>query len=96
MKNIINQIFEIESKLNTQEKGNLQRNFERLYYELEQKGYKIVNPIGQTYDERDLSIEANLLTENGRQKITKVLKPVVYHNVDGVYTLIQKAVVIVE
>lgn len=96
MKNIINQLFEIESKLNTTEKANLQRNFERIYYELEQKGYKVVSPIGQSYDERDLSIEANLLSENGKQKITKVLKPVVYHNIDGVYTLIQKAIVIVE
>jgi len=96
MKNIINQIFEIESKLNASEKTTLQRNFERIYYELEQEGYKIINPIGHRYDERDLSIEANLLTEGGNQKIVKVLKPAIYHNVDGINTLIQKAIVIVE
>jgi len=96
MKNIINQIFEIETKLGTENGQNVKRNFERLYHEIEQEGFKVVNPIGQRYDERDVSIEANFLSESHQNKISKVIKPVIYHQIDGEYTLVQKAVVIVE
>jgi hypothetical protein len=97
MKDIITQIFEIENKIKVEEMGLYKRNFQRIYHELEQIGYTIVNPIGQQYDERDSSIEANILQEGHTNlKITKVLKPTIYKQNDISKELIQKAIVIVE
>ena len=95
MKNIINQVFEMEKKATEQNLDAFDRNLSRIYHELEEMGYKIVNPTGTNYDERDASIDANILTPNAR-KITKVLKPVIYKIENDAYSLIQKGVVIVE
>ncbi|PWS27910.1 hypothetical protein DHW03_10090 [Pedobacter yonginense] len=97
MKDIITQIFEIENKIKTEDFASFKRNFQRIYHELEQEGYIVVNPLHQPYDERDASVEANILNESGQSlKITKVLKPTIYKNENGNRILIQKAVVIVE
>jgi uncharacterized protein (UPF0297 family) len=95
MNNIINQIFEINKKASEQNIEVFERNINRIYHELEEMGYKIINPTGTLYDIRDASIEANLLNENAK-KITKVLKPVIYKNENDTFILIQKGVVIVE
>ena len=97
MKDIITQIFEIENKIKPTDLPLFKRNFQRIYHELELEGYTIINPIGQYYDEREVAIEANILSEkNGKLKITKVLKPVIYKQEAGNRLLVQKAVVIVE
>lgn len=95
MEAIINQLFEIEKKASEQNIDVFERNLNRIQHELTELGYKIVNPIGTNYDERDASIEANLLNPNAK-KITKVLKPVIYKMESETYTLVQKGVVIVE
>lgn len=95
MEAIINQLFEIEKKASEQNIDVFERNLNRIQHELTELGYKIVNPIGTNYDERDASIEANLLNPNAK-KITKVLKPVIYKMGNETYTLVQKGVVIVE
>ena len=95
MEAIINQLFEIEKKANEQDIEIFDRNLNRIQHELEELGYKIINPIGTNYDERDASIEANLLNPNAK-KITKVLKPVIYKMESNGYTLVQKGVVIAE
>ena len=97
MKDIITQIFEIENKIKPEDLPQFKRNFQRIYHELEQEGYTIVNPMGQVYDERDVSIEANIADDSAENlKITRVLKPTIYKNEgDGKNILIQKAVVIV-
>lgn len=95
MENIINQLFEIEKKANTQSIDIFERNFNRIYHELEELGYKIVNPLHANYDERDNSVEANIMNENAK-KITKVIKPVIFQKQGDQYILIQKGVVIVE
>ena len=95
MEAIINQLFEIEKKANEQNIEVFDRNLNRIQHELEELGYKIINPIGTNYDERDASIEANLLNPNAK-KITKVLKPVIYKMENNGYTLVQKGVVIAE
>ena len=97
MKDIISQIFEIENKIKTEDLPLFKRNFQRIYHEFEQEGYVVFNPLGQHYDERDVSIEANILKEgNESLKISKVLKPVIYKQEGNNRILIQKAVVIVE
>jgi hypothetical protein len=95
MENIINQLFEIEKKAAEQGLDTFDRNLRRVFHELEEMGYKIVNPLGTRYDERDASIEANILNA-GSAKITKVLKPVIYKMDQDNLRLIQKGVVIVE
>ncbi|PJJ10133.1 hypothetical protein CLU83_3524 [Flavobacterium sp. 1] len=95
MNAIINQLFEIEKKALEQNIDGFERNLKRIYHELEEKGYKIVNPLGTNYDERDSSIEANILNSNSK-KITKVIRPTIYKSENNTFQLIQKAVVIVE
>jgi uncharacterized protein YajQ (UPF0234 family) len=95
MEAIINQLFEIEKKATEQNLDIFERNLNRIQHELEELGYKIINPIGNQYDERDASIEANILNPNAK-KITKVLKPVIYKMQNDNYTLLQKGIVIVE
>lgn len=95
MKDIINQVFEIEKKSIEQNIDGFERNLRRIQNEFEELGYKIVNPIGASYDERDASLEANMMSSNAT-KITKVLKPVIYKMENDAYSLIQKGVVIVE
>jgi uncharacterized protein YajQ (UPF0234 family) len=95
MEAIINQLFEIEKKATEQNLDIFERNLNRIQHELEELGYKIINPIGNQYDERDASIEANILNPNAK-KITKVLKPVIYKMQNDNYILLQKGIVIVE
>lgn len=92
---IINQLFEIEKKALEQNIDGFERNLKRIYHELEEKGYKIVNPLGTNYDERDSSIDANILNANSK-KITKVIRPAIYKTENNTFQLVQKAVVIVE
>lgn len=95
MEAIINQLFEIEKKATEQNSNLFERNISRIQHELTEMGYKIVNPMGTQYDDRDTSIEANLLHPNAK-KITKVLKPIIYKKENDSFFLIQKGVVIVE
>lgn len=95
MEAIINQLFEIEKKAQENQIELFERNFNRIQHEITEMGYKVINPIGLNYDERDNSIEANLMHANAK-KITKVLKPVIYHNSGDGFVLVQKGVVIVE
>ena len=95
MEAIINQIFEIEKKAKEQNIDTFERNMNRIQHELTEMGYKVVNPFGTRYDERDTSIEANLLNPKAT-KITKVLKPIIYKLENDSYVLTQKGVVIVE
>ena len=95
MKEIINQLFEIEKKVSDHNLDMLERNLTRIFHQLEEMGYQIVNPIGKRYDERDASVEANILNPNA-EIITRVLKPVIYTTENGQYTLLHKGVVIVE
>jgi len=95
MKEIINQLFEIEKKVTDNNLDILDRNIQRIFHQLEEMGYQVVNPVGKRYDERDASVEANILNA-GATTITRVLKPIIYTVDSGNYTLLQKGVVIVE
>ena len=91
MNNIINQLFEIDKKSAEQNIDVFDRNLKRIFHELEEMGYKIINPLGNIYDERDASIEANILNSQA-SRISKVLKPVIYKSENGSFALIQKGV----
>lgn len=96
METIINQIFEISQKSENSSEINLSRNLKRIYSELEEMGYQIINPMGRAYRETDSDIEANIAGNVSRNsKIEKVLKPIIYKNENGNNVLIQKGIVIV-
>jgi len=95
MEQIINQIFEIDRKSNELNLDHFQRNLNRIYHEFEELGYKIVNPLGQRYDERDVSVEATLTTSRAHT-IKKVIKPAIFKMESGQFVLVQKAIVLVE
>lgn len=96
METIINQIFEISQKSENNTEINLSRNIKRIYSELEEMGYQIINPIGRPYRETDSDIEANIAGGISRKsKVEKVLKPIIYKNENGSNVLIQKGIVIV-
>lgn len=95
---IINQIFEIEQKLQSRGDGIADRNFKRIYHELENMGYKVVDPAGRVYKETDADIEATLPGDlSGVLRVGRVLKPVIYRQESGEQPyLIQKGIVIIE
>ena len=93
MLTIINQIHEIQSKL--QGNPDYQKHFDRIYHELNESGYIVYSPINETYNENDTSIEV-LFREENQQIIKKVVKPAVYKLENGQKTLLQKAVVLIE
>lgn len=95
MKEIINQIYEIQRKAVDNNLIIFERNFERLNYELESMGFHIVIPLNQAFDDTDMSIEATVVSQN-LNTITKVIKPTIYKNDNGNITLLQKGIVIVE
>lgn len=94
---LINQIFEISQKVKQNSFTVIDRNLRRIFFELEEKGYQIINPIGRIYKDTDADIEANISTKlTSKSKVIKVLKPIVYLNENGQNQLIQKAITIVE
>jgi hypothetical protein len=94
---IINQIFEIEQRL-TQEniEEKFARNFEKISALLADDGYKISNPIGETFSETRTDIDASLIGNSSKPKIIRVIKPIIYLQKDGGVSLIQKGIVVAE
>lgn len=94
---LINQIFEISQKVEQNSFTAVDRNLRRIFSELEEKGYQIVNPLGRIYKDTDADIEANISSKlTSKSKVTKVLKPIIYLNENGQNQLIQKGITIVE
>ena len=95
MKEIINQIYEIQRKATDNNLNLFDRNFERLNFEFENMGFHIIIPLNQSFDDSDISIEATVVSQN-LNIITKVIKPTIYKKDNDNFTLIQKGIVIVE
>jgi hypothetical protein len=95
---IINQLFEMQAKL--KDAGTIQqfeRNFNRLYSLFEEDGYIIQDPTGEIYSETRTDYEASISGRIGsKMKITRTIKPIVYHKKEGALQLLQKAVVMAE
>ncbi len=91
---LINQIYEIKRKSIENEYDSLERNLDRIFYELTEMGYRIEIPLKQKYHETNTAVEANLLTDNA-STIVKVLKPIIYKKEDDTFSLLQKGIVIV-
>lgn len=103
---LINQIFEIEKKVNNlQEENSIQRNINKIKGNLEDglygdTGISYHNPLGETYTDTRTDCEATISgTGIENLEIIEVIKPIIYYskrNNDGVSKkIVQPAVVIV-
>jgi hypothetical protein len=95
---IINQVFEIQTKLNDlNEASSFERNMNRLFAIFEDEGFVVKNPINEIYQESRTDCEASIVgNTSSKMKITKVLKPIIYQKNGEQMQLVQKAIVIVE
>jgi hypothetical protein len=98
MLRLINQLFEAEKKSARNEALQpIQRNLERMHAAVEELGYRIINPQGETYNELRTDCECSIAGDAGRTLyIIEVLKPAVYEEREGKRALVQKAVVIAD
>ncbi|MFT5819372.1 MAG: hypothetical protein ACI8ZM_000595 [Crocinitomix sp.] len=97
MLTIINQIWEISNKAESNSYEAIARNLRRINSELEDMGYTVIDPLNRLYKETDADIDANIATPlHAKSKIVKVLKPIIYQNESGQNQLVQKGIVIVE
>jgi len=95
--NIINQLFEIQKKVEKEGYSKIDRNLSRLSEELENLGFSIINPIGENYDDRRADYTANIIGEKSKGfVISEVIKPIVYKKEEGSIVLAQKGIVIAE
>lgn len=92
--NLINQFFEIKSKIADQ---SIERNLNKIMAIFNEEGFTIIDPTNEKYAESRTDCEASIVGNiSSSMIITKTLKPIIYQNVDGKMQLIQKAIVIVE
>lgn len=97
MKEILNQVYEIEQKSEKRELTFFNRNVRRIYHEIEQLGYVLKNPLGEKYSLERTDVEANLMKEFYEgMRVSKVLKPIIYKKENDHMVLVQKGIVIVE
>ena len=97
MKELLNQLFEIEQKSIKNNLKLFDRNVKRMRYELEQLGYFMKNPEGEKFSEERTDVDATLMSEiHSKMKITKVLKPIILKKENEQSFIVQKGVVIVE
>ena len=97
--NIVNQIFEIETKLTHHDTlGPVERNIERIKNHLEEMGLSYHSPINEKYTLDRTDCEASIAgdTTENNMYISKVIKPVIYQKSDGRDEIVQRAIVIVE
>lgn len=95
---IINQLFEMQAKINDAGFANqFERNFTRLLNLFEEDGYLIQDPTGESYTESRTDCEASITGRLGsKMKISRTIKPIIYQRKDNAVQLLQKGVVIVE
>ena len=102
IKEIINQIFEIEQKSSKLEGHSIQRNINRLK-ELFESGLSDTvsisyhNPIGEKYDETRTDCEASISGESTENLVViEVIKPIIRISQNGITHIVQKGIVVAE
>ena len=96
IKNILNQLFEIEKKVTQQPlEKSINRNLKRLKAPFEALGYRYHNPIGEKYALTRLDCEATISgASTDNLVIMEVIKPIIYFQQNGQNQIIQKGIVI--
>lgn len=106
----INQIFEIERKVNNlKEENSLQRNVNKMKGIMEEEffkdtstiGFTFHNPLGENYADTRTDCEATISgTEVENLEIVEVIKPIIYYsyqeNDKVMKVIVQRAVVVVQ
>ncbi len=92
-----NLVFELEKKLSLQPSSTgVRRNIDRIKVVLEEAGLLLLNPLGEAYTETRTDLEASITGgAQGVLEILDVIKPIIYTNVAGARSLLQKGVVVV-
>lgn len=100
---ILDQVFEIEKKLDSiSEKNSIGRNINRIkeIFEYLTDCYSLIyqNPLGETYNETRTDLEASIAGKSTDNLIiTEVIKPIIrLRNNNGATTIVRKGVVVVE
>lgn len=96
---IINQIFDLEKKLQANSgMPNPIRNFERIRENLSEMGITIHNPLGETFSDTRTDCEASIAGDiSNKLVITEVIKPIIFHSdADKRKVIIQRGIVIVQ
>jgi NAD-dependent SIR2 family protein deacetylase len=95
---IINQLFELIKKIEHNQHLDLySRNIDRLHSAIEEEGFKIHDPSGESYTETRTDCEASIVGKSmGKMRIKQVIKPAIYQKEGQGYQLVQRAIVIVE
>ena len=102
LKDLINQIFEIEKKASKIDGHSIHRNINKIkdIFENElSEAHRITysNPLGEAYNETRTDCDASIAGESTEDLIiTEVIKPIIQISKDGVSFIAQKGVVIVE
>lgn len=102
---ILNQVFEIEKKIDKIDTPNsISRNvnrikemFETSLQLIDNSGFFLENPVGQSYDESRIDLDANISGEGINDLVViEVIKPIIRFKQGGFNQLVQKGIVIVE
>jgi hypothetical protein len=106
---LINQLFEVEKKVNSlDEQNSIGRNLEKLKSLLEaglfnmsgsmdKIGFVYHNPLGEEYSETRTDCDATISGSNtDNLTIVEVIKPIIRYKSGPMTTIVQKAVVIVQ
>ncbi|MEM6265381.1 MAG: hypothetical protein AAGI38_22960 [Bacteroidota bacterium] len=95
---IINQLFEIERKLETNDRGTgAERHLNRIKTYLSMEGYHYHDPLHEAYDLTRTDCEATLIGEKGESWIiSEVIKPIIWKEANGQRNMVQQAVVLAE
>ncbi|MDR3118130.1 MAG: hypothetical protein LBU44_01695 [Mediterranea sp.] len=99
---ILDQVFEIEKKLDgVNEANTIDRNVNRikemLEYLTEDSGLIYQNPLGETYDETRTDLEASIAGKSADNLVvTEVIKPIIRFRANGITTIVRKGIVVVE
>lgn len=95
---IINQVFDMEKKLEKIENGRtLERNIRRIKSQLSEMNLEYLNPIGERYKETRTDVTATISGNSSRNlMITEVIKPIIIQRVGNIQQIVQVGVVIVE
>jgi hypothetical protein len=95
---ILNQLYEISEKLSKENlMDKFERNLNRMRNICEENGYIYSDPLDEKYTESRTDVDANIIgSPSNNMKVTQVIKPIIYHVENGVKTLVQKGVVMVE
>lgn len=95
--NLINQLFDLEKKIEDENSDKILRNIKRMRRYLEEAGWNYHNPIGENYDETRTDCDADIAGESSENLvITEVIKPIIFQKESMGNMIVQKGVVIAQ